>query len=384
MLKEVALLSPIFITFFWSLVFFIQFGRKDKVKYHLGFFMVFAFLLYCSHAIFFSKQYYLYSLIEGVYIFSMLSLYPIYYGYLLLVSGKKRDLKKELFRFAPALIFCILIFVLTLVLNKDEQIKYVKEILMDKNLKDLNITSLIGIKGIVFFLSRMVFLIHAVFFGIKGVQLANNHNQFVKEYYSNTEGKTLNWIRRISVVIIVASIASIIFTFIGRSYFSHHEVSLLIPSVVFSFFLFIIGFKGNQQVSLKIDFEEEGFVIDTNDVKNNQKGKLKDQLIKLFEEDKIYKNPDLRITSFTGKLKTNRTYISKMINEEFSMNFNEFVNTYRIEEAKNLLKDASRNSYTLEYIAEKSGFGSVSSFTRIFKLFKKQTPGEYRNKLNNR
>ncbi len=207
--------------------------------------------------------------------------------------------------------------------------------------------------------------------------MANKHNIQIEEYYSNTEGKTLHWVRLISVIIIVAAIASITFTFIGRSYFSQNEVSLLIPSVIFSFFFFIIGIKGNHQVQVNTDFEGEVF-IDFEDVKND---KLKKQLINLFEVNKIYQSVDLRSVTVSGILNTNRTYISKLINDEFEMNFNEFVNKYRIEDAKLLLTDKNPEVYTLEYIAEKSGFASVGSFSRVFKSLSGQTPGKFREKF---
>jgi len=380
LIKHIALLSPIYITFFWSLVFFIQFGKKDNPKYNLGIFMVVAFLLYCSHAIFFSKLYYLYAYIECVYIFSMLSIYPLYYNYLLLLSTDRLNLKKKILRFVPAVSFGLIALLMTLILTHDDRILYVKEILINRNLKGLNFNSLIGIKGIIFFLSRGFFLIQVVFFGIKGVQLANKHNIQIEEYYSNTEGKTLHWVRLISVIIIVAAIASITFTFIGRSYFSQNEVSLLIPSVIFSFFFFIIGIKGNHQVQVNTDFEGEVF-IDFEDVKNDQNDKLKKQLINLFEVNKIYQSVDLRIVTVSEILNTNRTYISKLINDEFEMNFNEFVNKYRIEDAKLLLTDKNPEVYTLEYIAEKSGFASVGSFSRVFKSLSGQTPGKFREKF---
>ncbi len=378
MIKDIALLSPIFITFFWSIVFFIQYGKKDKLKFSLGIFMVLAFFLYSSHAIFFSKEYNLYSYIEFIYIFSMLSLYPLYYNYLLLLTDKW-NLKKALIRFTPALFFGFLALLMTFMLNPEERILYVKETLIDNNLKGLSFDTLIGIKGIFFFVSRMVFLIQVGFFGIKGVQLANKHNQQIEEYYSNTEGKTLNWVRLISIIIIVTATASIVFTFIGRSYFSHNEVSLLIPSIIFSIFLFIIGFIGNHQVQISTDFGVEEFEIDFNDVKIE---KLKNQLVELFEINKIYKNSELRIPSVSEILNTNRTYISKLINEEFQMNFNEFVNKYRIEEAKKLLNSENNNQFTLEYIAEESGFGSLNSFTRVFKTKTGLTPGRFRIKNN--
>lgn len=96
MLKEIALLSPIYVSLFWSLVFFVQVDKIDKSKVILGMLMVLAFLLYCSHAIFFNNLYKLYSYIECIYLFSMLSMYPMYYLYLLSISKSKIVFMREL------------------------------------------------------------------------------------------------------------------------------------------------------------------------------------------------------------------------------------------------------------------------------------------------
>lgn len=383
MLKHIALLSPIFITFFWSLVFFIQIGKKDKPKLHLGILMVVAFFLYCSHAIFFSKQYQLYSYIEGIYIFSMLSLYPLYYNYLLKLTIEKINNKWKLLRLLPASIFGILTLMITLLLSEEEHIIYVKDMLIEKKLSGLNFSSLIGIKGIIFFTCRAFFLVQVAFFGIKGIQLAKNHNKKIANYYSNMEGKTLNWVGVINIVIIVAAVASITFTFIGRSYFSRNEVSLIIPSVIFSSFLFVIGFKGNHQIQVGSDYIAED-IVEENDERTGRQIELKGQLLELFEVQKIYKNVDLRIISVADQLKTNRTYVSNLINEDFKMNFSDFVNKYRIEEAKTLMRGIDQKSYTLEYIAEKSGFGSIHSFSRVFKAVEGMPPGKFRSGINRR
>jgi AraC-like DNA-binding protein len=189
----------------------------------------------------------------------------------------------------------------------------------------------------------------------------------------------MNWIRDISIVILVVSVAGIVFSLIGRSYFAKHEMSLLIPSLLFSTIYFEIGFRGNQQLPIieTLAEEDENLKIASATTENNG---LTSQLIQLFEKEKIYRQPDLRITNVSALLDTNRTYISRLINDEFEMNFNEFVNKYRIEETKRLLRNKSHNSYTMEYIAEQAGFGSVASFSRVFKEMLGTTPSKYRDK----
>ena len=98
----------------------------------------------------------------------------------------------------------------------------------------------------------------------------------------------------------------------------------------------------------------------------------------IFSEEKIYKQPDLKITHVSSLLQTNRTYISNLINQDFSCSFSDFVNKYRFLEARKLLQDGSFDNYSLHYISEVAGFGSLNTFIRVFKEHGGTTPGKFR------
>jgi len=164
MLKEIALLTPLYVSLFWGLVFLVQNRGIDKSKINLGLLMVFGFFLYFSHIIFFNNFYKLYSYIESVYIFSMLSMYPMYFIYLLSLSTNKIVLKRQLIHFIPSLVFSISALIIATILTPEERIMYVKEMLIDKNLKGLNLSTLVGIKGLIFFLSRAVLIIQVGYY----------------------------------------------------------------------------------------------------------------------------------------------------------------------------------------------------------------------------
>jgi AraC-like DNA-binding protein len=117
------------------------------------------------------------------------------------------------------------------------------------------------------------------------------------------------------------------------------------------------------------------------DTKSWNTEQLKNKVIDLFEKEEIYRDSDLKITHLSLRLSTNRTYISKLINNEFKVTFNDFVNQYRVQEAKILLEKDTQQRYSLSYISETAGFGSLSSFIRIFKEQTGKTPGQYRDSL---
>ncbi|MDX8337719.1 helix-turn-helix domain-containing protein [Draconibacterium sp. IB214405] len=380
MTTSIALLSPIYVTVFWSILFLSQKKSANPPRWILGIYMLLAALLYVSHAIFFSRMYFLYSFFESIYIYSGLSLYPLFYTYILKLTTIKLKLPRHYFHFIPGILLGLISLIITFFLSHEQRIYYVKYILIETNLQGVNLNTLPGIKGWIFLLSRIVFIAQTLIYLALIIRLANKHNQTINNYFSNTEGKKMNWVRNLSITAFIVSGMAIVFALLGRSYFIHHNLSLLAPSAFFSTIFFLIGFKGNQQHQIveslyENDKPKEEFTVSSEE-------ELKNRLINLFETEKIYQLNDLRINTVCESLHTNRTYISKLINDEFGMNFNEFTNKYRVDEAKRLMVSKANNIYTMEHIAREAGFGSVASFSRVFKEIEGTTPGKYRKKYN--
>jgi len=102
-----------------------------------------------------------------------------------------------------------------------------------------------------------------------------------------------------------------------------------------------------------------------------------EKLKKLLETDKIYRETRLNRASLSQKLEISEHYLSRIINHHFSKNFNDLINSYRIDEAKELLKLDTMQQITL--IGFEVGFNSIASFNRVFKEKTGLSPTEYRN-----
>ena len=74
--------------------------------------------------------------------------------------------------------------------------------------------------------------------------------------------------------------------------------------------------------------------------------------------------------------------LSELINREFGQNFTDFINSYRIEEAKRRICDARYRNTTLLALAEDVGFKSKSNFNLLFKRQTTMTPTEYRRAVS--
>jgi AraC-like DNA-binding protein len=368
-----------YVTFFWAIVLLITKRENNRARFFLGVFMFVAFLLYLSHAHFFKKLNSTFHIFEPIYIFASLSVYPLYYWYIKLLSVESGYKWINLRLLIPAAFFALTSFFLYRLMSTEERLLYINELLLNRKLNKLD-PLLISIQKINVISSRIVFFVQVLYFLIKGQKIVKQYNSQIANFYSNLESKTILWVNFFLYSFVVTSIISIVFNIIGRGFFMEYPILLLIPSLIFSVLLFFIGFLGYMQNHSVIDLESEKIESENFVTKSYNISKLNDKLLELFVDQSIYKNPELKITDLSELLNTNRTYISKHINTEYSCTFSDFVNKYRVEEAKKLLSSESSINYSLNYISEKSGFGSMGSFMRVFRDSEGITPGQYRDR----
>ena len=67
-----------------------------------------------------------------------------------------------------------------------------------------------------------------------------------------------------------------------------------------------------------------------------------------------------------------------MINSKFGQNFYDFVNHYRIEEAKSIMVSNTDDKKTILEILYEVGFNSKSAFNNAFKKNTGKTPSEFK------
>lgn len=131
----------------------------------------------------------------------------------------------------------------------------------------------------------------------------------------------------------------------------------------------------------EIDHEESETAHD--DDSDDEKGvthnvQLIADLHKVFEEDKVFLRPDIHIEDVAKMLYTNRTYVTRLMRQEYGLSFIEYVNISRIQYSQSLLYSTD---LTLDDIAEKSGFLSTSNFCRAFKRYIGSSPLAWKRSL---
>lgn len=90
-----------------------------------------------------------------------------------------------------------------------------------------------------------------------------------------------------------------------------------------------------------------------------------------------YQNPELTLPLLAKSLSSNSATISRAINYYFGLNFNDYINSLRVEAVKTALNDKLHHQQTLLAIALDNGFNSKATFNRAFRKHTGVTPTEY-------
>lgn len=210
--------------------------------------------------------------------------------------------------------------------------------------------------------------------------------QFLKG--SNTKGLQLPfqeirpWLGYSLIGIAVIILGSVIF-FCGMlfnyNYVRSMDYFYVLPFAAFTFFL---TFKFNLlpfwiRADLKRAFPKKKY----------QKSNLDEALISAYaqrlekgmQEQGLFKNANLTLSSLADLIGINAHHLSQVLNSRFHQKFHEYVNHYRVQEAKELLKDQQKT--TLQ-VGLEVGFNNKATFHKYFKKHTGMTPRQYRIKYN--
>lgn len=107
----------------------------------------------------------------------------------------------------------------------------------------------------------------------------------------------------------------------------------------------------------------------------NRNGYLMDRLEQLMQEEKLYLRQGLKVSDAATLLDTSSRNVSNCIKQVKDINFNDYVNSYRVEHAKRLLEE--HPEMKSEVVGLSSGFSSETSFYRAFRYITGKSPKEW-------
>ena len=220
-------------------------------------------------------------------------------------------------------------------------------------------------KVVLLILGSVLLLIYfhfAFYIFISWRTLKNVKKNYIKETQSKSQKSIFEWLYFLIIGFVI----------IWFSYFLNildDEVPYVIGPIVYSLVVYFLSYKAFQLKATEIDGEV---------FKENDNTVLFDEISKLIVDKKLYLESDFSLSKLGKLIGQSTQKTSSVINQYAKQNFNDFINYYRIQDAKTLLVNTESEKFTISSIAFDSGFNSLSSFNSAFKKFEGITPSMYR------
>ena len=159
----------------------------------------------------------------------------------------------------------------------------------------------------------------------------------------------------------------------------YKKIFYLLSPTLYSFILYIsIFWIVNKKNFVKIFSQEEKYRHSA--LTNEESAEYLNLLLKKIKNDKFYLDPNITITQIAELLGILPLYLSQIINKNLNKSFTDFINSYRLEEAKNKLSSEKYSNIKITAISLESGFNSISSFNTAFKKQNNCTPSVFRDR----
>lgn len=208
------------------------------------------------------------------------------------------------------------------------------------------------------------------------------YKQWLNTNISNASYPTYNWLRNVLiamgvlVIFLMVNIPLEIFFNFGARHFIQWQFFYFYLAVL----VYYLGFTGYQQKDFEIAFQAEKR--STIALNTEQVSTVKEKLLKAINDDKVYLDAELNLSTLAKQIGVSEGMLSAVINEEFQQNFRNFINEKRVKEVKRKLLSREYKHLSILGIALESGFNSEASFYRVFKAITGQSPKDFLQKNN--
>lgn len=234
--------------------------------------------------------------------------------------------------------------------------------------------------------------IHLTVYLILTMRLYRSYRRYLTANFSNVELLQFRWLNWILIIFCVASLVSLLgqilnlfidIDYIGAWYY-YFVVSIAI------FVLGIQAYRQSPRSLLQLTFQpeeqEQTTALPATRSTNEAAHKpaldpdleaLRPRLENLMQTERPYLDPDINIRQLADRLNTNTAYLSRLINTGYDLNFNDFINRYRVQELTAKLAAGEYEQFTFLSLAFECGFNSKATFNRAFRKHTGQSPGQY-------
>lgn len=290
---------------------------------------------------------------------------PLFFGYILSVTGNKIDKSYGLW-FLPFIIFSLFIPIFFSDFLSFRQVHYGMLTPFDNRPDEITWVQY-------FYSSIFIFqFLYLLYFLIRSRNAIKDYRLQLEKMQSSINEGDIKWLRVMwfgLVAIWSFAMAFLILLFYTEIYRRHMDYLYVLPS---SLLIYIVSYRlaGVQweRPSTSLKYEKSG-------LKPAEAETYKDQIHRVILDEQLYLVKGLKLQDLAEKLDLNTHQLSQLINQYLNTTFFDLINAYRVREAKQRIQD--NPEYTLLQIAYDSGFNNKTSFVNAFKRFEGTTPSRY-------
>lgn len=221
------------------------------------------------------------------------------------------------------------------------------------------------------------------------------YRQLIEQEYANIGKMTLDWLRLFLVAFTAYLAVDLLFNAVGLVYEFWYTgwYWLNLTRALLLYYISATGWSFAQKSSVHYHVLETRSAVATQitaseTLSSPATGKMvlspaelalrQTQLAAYMDNENPWLDPDLTLSNLAEQLGLNAAQLSYLVNTGFEQNFNDFVNTYRVEEVKRKLALPDFQHLSLLGIAFESGFNSKATFNRAFKKLTGHAPSQYK------
>jgi len=225
--------------------------------------------------------------------------------------------------------------------------------------------------------------LHGLFYFGLSIRLVLQYRKHLSNTASSIDTAFHRW-----TLLFIGMLALPISAMLGYVYFDYERVFMLIALLCFFSFILAVYFAAlfkpelfhafpNQMPALEHS-EVQKQKYESSNLQETQKEQYISKLKAFVELKKPFQSPDLTLKELAEQVKIPAHYLSQVINEKLDTNFIDFINSYRVKAAQEMLVDPKLSHYTIVSIAYETGFSAKSTFYAVFKKHTGMTPSAYR------
>jgi AraC-like DNA-binding protein len=233
--------------------------------------------------------------------------------------------------------------------------------------------------------------VHFATYSALSLHQLRRHGTAIGQVFSTIDRIELTWLKRLCQLVLALCAASLLML-LARIFLADRVSadSRLLPAAIVASLIYFVGLLSLRQPAIYRQSTlatgaEPGPGPDAHEPRKYQSSTLTaaevdahwQRLSIYMDAQKPYLTSGLTIGELAGNYGVPQAHLSQVINQSAGMTFFDFINRYRVDYARQLLREA-RSDLTVLDIGLEAGFNSQSTFYAQFKKWTGVTPSQYR------